>query len=876
MKVSLGVFSAKRPWTSPAFVASSRRNYGKPTQPRQALGAGSSHAALSDTSSLELKPPAARESVPGYPLSVLSTGTLLRSLLVTTISSSRLLLIPSLYTLSFLTKSSGNFLLDVDRNPVLHAILKKTFYDQFCAGETPEQTKACVEGLKALGFKGVILTYAKETVFDHLTQSAHETGKTAAASGIDGFDAEIDSWRLGTLETAAQVGEGDVLAIKLTGAGREVTKAFAADSLPPQQMLDALEEIATTCKQRGIKIIVDAESQHFQKAIDNVTLELMRKFNRDGYAAIYNTYQAYLKSTPSNVTNHLAEASKDGFTLGLKLVRGAYILSDDRSRIHDTKQDTDDAYNAISQGAVMRHIGEFGGEGPGSKPFPSVDLLLASHNKESLFAALKLHQQRVKEGKPTVPIAFGQLHGMSDQVSFSLLQEKNEGFGGPDVYKCSTWGNDSDVPMVYPDAADVLTTVEVLLGLSIVGGIAVLAFVIIFLVQADSVGPGDEGFSLYKNSRFEECAARNVDHINCTSYLERKRLLPSVDNLRYHNTTVFSFFPWNNKADTLLWCDIVGCLSDYQVVPAIPAPEATTSSALFTWLGLTEVWIITSYAFLKTFGFEPHLPQDCHERVTWMWVGTIGSVLTMIWWWIDVFRMSGSPLAAYGMSYFNWVATWRAAQSFNCHPVSCAFHHRPMLRNLLWRVVFTAAVAQLGATIYIVYLSQRRFPQSTFYQFLEDEYTNTPGGASPCTAAEIRDNPFLFRYWTLGNGTTDFHESAAAASFTVLGVVTIFEMIAVAWRMFRKKRLDHGFSGIAIFGALFRAFALVGSFCLFGYLAIRSSIFFLQTANGEAPFVIDHTCMVIHVGMSAWRHFLDVEVENMGYKVAKGLLNVGL
>ncbi|KAL0930459.1 proline oxidase [Colletotrichum truncatum] len=441
MKITVGPFAAKRPWTFPALAASSKRHYGKPTQPRQGLGAGSPHAAIPDTRSLEPKSSTARKSLAGFPLSILSTGTLLRSLLITTISSNRFLLIPSLYTLSFLAKPGRSFLFDVDRNPILHSILRKTFYDQFCAGETAEQTKACVQRLKGLGFKGVILTYAKETVFDHLTQSSHETGKVSSTSSIDGLDPEIESWRCGTLETAAQVGEGDYLAIKLTGAGRDVTSAFAADEFPPQQMQDALEEIATTCKQRGIKIIVDAESQHFQKAIDRVTLELMRKFNRDGYAAIYNTYQAYLKSTPDNIINHLSEASKDGFTLGLKLVRGAYILSDNRSRIHDTKQDTDDAYNYISQGAVRRQIGEFGGDSPGSVPFPSVDLLLASHNKESLFAALKLHQERVKNGKPTVPIAFGQLHGMSDQVSFSLLQEKNEGLGGPDVFKCSTWGS---------------------------------------------------------------------------------------------------------------------------------------------------------------------------------------------------------------------------------------------------------------------------------------------------------------------------------------------------------------------------------------------------------------------------------------------------
>jgi hypothetical protein len=201
-------------------------------------------------------------------------------------------------------------------------------------------------------------------------------------------------------------------------------------------MLSALDEIATKCKSRGIQIIVDAESQHWQSGINRTTLELMRKFNTDGKAVIYNTYQAYLKSTPANVAAHLAEAQKDGFTLGLKLVRGAYILSDERALIHDTKQDTDDAYNGLAQGALRQHIGAFGS----TRPFPSVNLFLASHNRDSVLAAHKLRQQRIEAGLPTVPVAFGQLHGMSDEVSFSLLAERDENGVAPEVLKCSTWG----------------------------------------------------------------------------------------------------------------------------------------------------------------------------------------------------------------------------------------------------------------------------------------------------------------------------------------------------------------------------------------------------------------------------------------------------
>jgi hypothetical protein len=180
---------------------------------------------------------------------------------------------------------------------------------------------------------------------------------------------------------------------RTTGGGPAVVAAFAKDELPPPQMLSALDEIAIRCKERGIQIIVDAESQHWQNGISRTTLELMRKFNTNGKAVIYNTYQAYLKATSASLAHHLAEAQKDGFTLGLKLVRGAYILSDDRSLIHDTKEDTDDAYNGIAQGALRQHIGVFGAEGPSAKPFPSVNLFLASHNRDSVLSAHRLRQQ---------------------------------------------------------------------------------------------------------------------------------------------------------------------------------------------------------------------------------------------------------------------------------------------------------------------------------------------------------------------------------------------------------------------------------------------------------------------------------------------------
>ncbi|KAJ5813582.1 FAD-linked oxidoreductase-like protein [Penicillium pulvis] len=382
-------------------------------------------------------------AAPLPPLSALPTKVLLRSLLVSTISSKPLLLGPSLWLMSILSKPDRGWLTNVDRNPILHGILKKTFYEQFCAGETDTETRATIRELKDMGFRGVIMTYAKETVFDHRTNTQQGLGIAAldAEKNDDPLHprvahcANIEAWQKGTLETIKQLSDGDYLAMKLTGAGPIVTDAFSKGELPPNQMLDALDEICRRCEERNVRILVDAESHHFLSGMRRTTLDLMRKYNHNGYALIYFTYQAYLKSTPATLERHMTAAQQEGFTLGLKLVRGAYLASDERSLIHDTKQDTDDAYNGIAQGVLEQSFGKFGTE----TTFPSVNLFLASHNKASVVDAHQLHKQRTAAGLPTVPVGFAQLHGMSDEVSFSLLQLKGAD-GTPEVYKCSTWG----------------------------------------------------------------------------------------------------------------------------------------------------------------------------------------------------------------------------------------------------------------------------------------------------------------------------------------------------------------------------------------------------------------------------------------------------
>ncbi|KAI1421239.1 proline oxidase [Xylaria sp. FL1777] len=363
---------------------------------------------------------------------------LLRSLLVSSICSKPYLLGPSLSILTFLAKPNRRVLFSVDRNPLLHWLVKRTFYDHFCVGENVEEAMRNMKKMHGFGISGILLTYAKETTFDHKSKNEHVPGSTAQrADTIKQKGEEIEAWRTGTLQTIHMTGDGDQVAIKMTGAGPSATEAFTAGELPPKQMMDALDEICQVARQAKSRIVIDAESQRFQRGIARTAVMLMRKHNTEQSPLVYHTYQCYLKGTRERLAKDLALATREGWTIGVKLVRGAYMSTDERSKIHNSKEETDYAYDSIVRDLLRRDIDGFGGsELFGSGSFPRMGVLLATHNKKTVMAAHKLHQ----ETKEAVLLEFAQLHGMADSLSFCLLNAKNVQGDAPKVLKCSTWG----------------------------------------------------------------------------------------------------------------------------------------------------------------------------------------------------------------------------------------------------------------------------------------------------------------------------------------------------------------------------------------------------------------------------------------------------
>lgn len=386
---------------------------------------------------------------PKAPLSLLPFSNLLRAYAITALSSYPLLMAPSLRLLSFVAHSpSAAF--NPDRNPLLHWILKKTFYAQFCAGETKIEVQKTVKGLKDMGYKGVILAYGKEIVL----AKGEKISLSFIPSEMQAVEDEVQEWKYGTLKTVQMAGEGDFIGLKFSGAGRDAMRQLAAVEPPSKAIEKATTAICELAKSRGVRLLFDAEQDAVQRGIDAWTLRFQERYNeaKSGQAVVYGTYQAYLKSTPATVAEHLLIAKGKKFTLGVKLVRGAYMASDPRELFWSSKNETDVAYDGIAEALIRRRwndtLSSASGEDIGR--VPEAALVLASHNHTTVKKAISIRKEQRERGERRIEMAYGQLMGMADEVSCELVMaakvagltafEKKDA-SGPKAYKYLVWGS---------------------------------------------------------------------------------------------------------------------------------------------------------------------------------------------------------------------------------------------------------------------------------------------------------------------------------------------------------------------------------------------------------------------------------------------------
>jgi len=338
--------------------------------------------------------------------------------------------------------ASRSPLLQPSSNPVLHALLKHTFYAQFCAGESTADVQRTLATIKDVGYGGVILEFALEVLDSAAPTAAIPAAQTAR---------EVGAWRAGVLASVAATRAGDYVGLKWSGLGAEALRRLGRGAEPSADMAAAMAEVCDEAARKGVRLLPGAEMEWMNGGIDAWTLDAMRRYNRDGRVVMFNTYQAYLRSTPAKLARHLRLAKDEGFALGAKVVRGAYLAAEPRESVWASKDETDRCYDALVE-ALLRK--QWNGtlkapDGAEDAGFPEVSLVIASHNLPSVRKAMAIRNMQARTGEERIDCAYAQLYGMADDVSAELVKAskaavqeevKGESLDRPIALKCATWG----------------------------------------------------------------------------------------------------------------------------------------------------------------------------------------------------------------------------------------------------------------------------------------------------------------------------------------------------------------------------------------------------------------------------------------------------
>ncbi|MGB0391552.1 MAG: proline dehydrogenase family protein [Salibacteraceae bacterium] len=280
-------------------------------------------------------------------------------------------------------------------------IVKATVFKQFCGGVDLNESLKKVKELSHSKI-GSILDYAvegaeSEKIFDDTKEQIIEViNKAETTDGIP------------------------VACMKITGIARFalLEKVTAREPLSEKEKLeylaaiDRFEEICKASYKTGVPIYVDAEETWIQPAIDKLVESRMRVYNKEK-AIVFQTLQMYRWDKIDHLKKLLAESKKEGWILGVKFVRGAYMEKENKraldmgykTLIQPNKAATDHDFDLAIKMMVEN--------------IDHVEICNGTHNALSSMKLVNLMLEYNLENNDR-RIYFSQLKGMSDTISFNL------------------------------------------------------------------------------------------------------------------------------------------------------------------------------------------------------------------------------------------------------------------------------------------------------------------------------------------------------------------------------------------------------------------------------------------------------------------------
>lgn len=283
----------------------------------------------------------------------------------------------------------------------VEGLIRATVFDHFCGGTTEDDCLPVVDKMFTKGVSSV-LDYSveakeEESEFDKaldITLKVIEFSKTRQAIPFAVFKptgfGRFDLWQ--------KLGEGKTLTVE--------------EAAEWQKVINRFEKVCKAANEANVPVLVDAEESWMQDAADNLVADMMAKYNKEK-AIVFNTLQMYRWDRLDYLKKLHERAEKEGFHIGMKVVRGAYMEKENKraeelgyiSPICISKEATDINYNECIA-YMIDHI-------------DSMAIFAGTHNEDSSYKLMKLMAKAGLE-KNDKRVWFGQLYGMSDNISFNL------------------------------------------------------------------------------------------------------------------------------------------------------------------------------------------------------------------------------------------------------------------------------------------------------------------------------------------------------------------------------------------------------------------------------------------------------------------------
>ncbi|MCV9928219.1 proline dehydrogenase family protein [Flavobacterium sp. LS1R49] len=288
-------------------------------------------------------------------------------------------------------------------NLPVEKLIRATVFDHFCGGVNEND---CISVVDKMYTKGVC------SVLDYSVEGKEEEEQ---------FDAAL-KMTLKTIEFAKEREAIPFAVFKPTGLGRfelyeklgEKQTLTPAEQAEWNRVVERFDIVCNEAHKNDVALLIDGEESWMQDAADDLVTDMMRKYNKEK-TIIFNTLQMYRWDRLDYLKKLHEQAKTEGFFIGMKLVRGAYMEKEIKraeeknyvSPICVSKEATDINYDA----AVLYMLDHL----------DTMSIFAGTHNENSSYTLMGMMKERgIKNNDHR--IYFGQLYGMSDNISYNLAE----------------------------------------------------------------------------------------------------------------------------------------------------------------------------------------------------------------------------------------------------------------------------------------------------------------------------------------------------------------------------------------------------------------------------------------------------------------------